>query len=239
MKWLNRTFIVFVLVFAMVLPVLTPVVSAAGTSNSALKDYHSMSMDEILNASENLTWVFAGDSITHNGSWTQGMNSYSEWFEQYLLIADREDDAVINTGWGGADIQDFLYYDDTPKGNGAKSDAGMGLEQFITKYNPDVVFVKLGMNNRAMSTAEFAKNYKLMLDGIYAEGKKNGKIPKIILITPTPLAGETLLNQDRTDQASCWRFQKCLKQIAKEYDLLFVDLTSLSPSTKFSIVSAL
>lgn len=224
MKRFSRTFIAIALILSMVLPVLAPYVNAAGKNSSGLKDYHSMSMKEIFTSKEDLTWVMTGDSITHNGSWTQGMNSYSEWFEQYLYDIGRGDDAVINTAWGGADILDFLYEKDTPKGNGVKADPGMGLEQFITKYNPDVVTIKLGMNNRDMTTANFVRYYKMMLEGIYAEGKKNGKIPKIIILTPTPLSGETILDQEQEDRDSCWRFQKCLKEIAEEYDLLFVDL---------------
>ena len=224
-KYFHKALIAVVLVFSMVLPVLTPVVYAAGEGSAAgLKDYHSMTMEEIFAQKEDLTWVITGDSITHNGSWTQGMNSYSEWFEQYLYMTGRGDDSVFNTGWGGADIQDFLYEKDTPKGNGVFADPGMGLEQFITKYNPDVVTIKLGMNNRSMSDADFIKYYNKMLDGIYAEGKKNGKIPKVVIITPTPMSGETLTNQEQTDKDSCWRFQRILENIAQERELLFVDL---------------
>ena len=224
MKRFSKTFIAIALILSMVLPVLAPYVNAAGKGSSGLKDYHSMTMEQIFASKEDLTWVMTGDSITHNGSWTQGMNSYTEWFEQYLYDIGRGDDAVINTAWGGADILDFLYKKDTPSGNGVHADPGMGLEQFITKYNPDVVTIKLGMNNRGMTTNNFVRYYKMMLDGIYAEGKKNGKIPKVIILTPTPMSGETIFDQAQEDQDSCWRFQKCLKEIAEEYDLLFVDL---------------
>ena len=47
-------------------------------------DYSGKTVTELLNSDENLTWVFAGDSITHNATFTAGMNSYAEWFEQYL-----------------------------------------------------------------------------------------------------------------------------------------------------------
>lgn len=224
-KRFHKAFIAIVLVLCMVLPVLTPVAYAAGEAGTGeLKDYHSMTMEEIFDLNEDLTWVMTGDSITHNGSWTQGMNSYSEWMEQYLYMIGRGDDSVINSGWGGADIRDFLYDHETPNGNGAKADPGMGLVQFITKYNPDVVTIKLGMNNRSMSDSDFIKYYNMMLEGIYAEGKKNGKIPKVIILTPTPMSGENMTNQDQTDEDSCWRFQRILQKIAGERDLLFVDL---------------
>ena len=119
-KWFNKALVAVVLVFSMVLPVLTPVVSAAGEGSvSNLKDYHSMTMEEIFALREDLTWVVTGDSITHNTSFTQGMNSYTEWFEQYLDMTGRGGDTIINTGWGGAVIQDFLLKDKQPKGYGS------------------------------------------------------------------------------------------------------------------------
>ena len=73
-----------------------------------------MSWKEIFACGDALTWVFAGDSITHCGNWSHGMNSYSEWFEQYLYDAGRRDDSVILTAWGGADIYDFQTVENTP-----------------------------------------------------------------------------------------------------------------------------
>lgn len=188
------------------------------------EDYDSLSISELMALDHSLTWVFAGDSITHNGTWTQGMNGYPDWFEQLLYDLGRGDDSVINTAWGGADIQDFQTMENTPRGSGTISDPGMGIEQFITKYDPDVVFIKLGMNNRGMSDAEFLKYYELMLEGIYAAGEAKGKIPKIILLTPTPVSGESIYNTEQTDYDSTWRFQKSLKKLAADRELLFVDL---------------
>lgn len=227
-KRFHKAFIAIVLVLCMVLPVLTPVAFAAGEAGTGeLKDYHSMTMEQILALDEDLTWVVTGDSITHNTSFTQGMNSYTEWFEKYLATNGRAGDTMINTAWGGAVIQDFLYDEDTPNSwNGAFGDAGKGLEQFITRHNPDIVTIKLGMNNRSTGDATFLKYYNLMLDSIYAEGKKNGKIPKIILISPTPLSSESEMNQDQTNLDSVWRFQKMLKKLADERDLIFVDFQS-------------
>ena len=81
MKRFLKTFMAFALILSMVLPVLTPVASAAGQSGSGLKDYHSMTMEQIFASKEDLTWVVTGDSITHKEKFTTGMNSYTEWFE--------------------------------------------------------------------------------------------------------------------------------------------------------------
>lgn len=219
MKRFLKTFMAFALILSMVLPVLTPVASAAGQSGSGLKDYHSMTMEQIFASKEDLTWVVTGDSITHNEKFTTGMNSYTEWFEKYLYQTGRGDDVVINSAWGGAVIKDFLYYEES-----GKRDPGLGIEQLVTKYNPDIVTIKIGMNNRGTDDATFIKHYNKALDAIYAEGKKNGKIPKIILISSTPLAGESLSNQEQTDLDSVWRHQRNVQKIAQERGLIFVDL---------------
>jgi len=214
------------LCLSMLLSFYVPSASAEAVS------YHDMTMGQLLDLDEDLTWVFAGDSITHNGTYTNGDNDYAAWFEKYLYDIGRGGDVLINTAWGGADIQDFQYYANTANGQGAKADAGMGLEQFVTKYDPDVVFIKLGMNNRGMSNANFTSLYNAMLDGIYAEGAKNGKTPKVILLSPTPLSGEFGISSgefgsDSTDEAftdSVKRFSTMLDGIARERGLEFVDL---------------
>lgn len=226
---IKKSLLSWVLVFSLVLPLLSSVIYTQAETTT-VTDYHSMSMQEILARDESLTWVFAGDSITHNGNWSGGMNSYSEWFEQYLYDINRGDDSVVLTAWGGADTQDFLYYDETPSGNGAKADPGMGLEKMITGYNPDVVFIKLGMNDRGKTTTKFTELYNKILDNVYAEGLKNNKIPKIVILTPTPLASENVyddeVHTEREDAIleTILRYRDKLEVIANERGLLFCDL---------------
>lgn len=226
----GKTVLAWLLVVCMVVPML-PSGSIAKAAEDSDYNYHNMSMKEILGLKDrSLTWVFAGDSITHNGSWSGGMNSYSEWFEQYLYDIGRGDDSVVLTAWGGADTQDFLYKADTPSGNGVFADPGMGLEKMITSYNPDVVFIKLGMNDRGKTTAQFEQFYNKILDGVYAEGAKNNKVPKIVIITPTPLASENAyddtIHTERDDAIleTILRFRDKLEKIAAQRDLLFCDL---------------
>jgi len=206
------------LCLCMVLGMYVPTVSAETVS------YHDMSISQILSLDEDLTWVFTGDSITHNGGWTGGYNDYAAWFEQYLYDIGRGGDTLINTAWGGAAIDHFLP--------SRTNDDGMGLANFVTKYNPDVVFIKLGMNNRQMANATFISKYNEMLDGIYAAGEENGKVPKIVLLAPTPLSGESGISSgefgsDPTSEDyvdSTKRFANMLSEIANERDLEFVDL---------------
>lgn len=232
---LKNVIIAWLLVFSMVVPNVsgTMVVGAADTT---VKNYDAMTMEEILDSEEPLTWVFAGDSITHNATWTQGMNSYSEWFEQYLYSNEvgRKNDAVINTAWGGATIRDFQTVKNTPPGNhGTNHDAGEGLEKYVLSYKPDVVFIKVGMNDRGMATTTFIEWYTKTIDSIYAAGKADGKIPKIIVLTPTPISGENLYDdikhKDRGETTvnnagktiyynGTLRFRNALEQFVTDYN---------------------
>jgi hypothetical protein len=88
------------------------------------------------------------------------------------------------------------------------------------------------MNNRTMTDASFATKYNAMLDGIYAAGEQNGKKPKIILLSPTPLSGEFGIStgefgSDITTEGyydSVKRFSENLSSIAGKRGLKFVDL---------------
>ena len=223
----------WLLVLSMVLPMFSSVIPSKATETSVPTEnnFDDMTIEQILSQDKSVTWVFAGDSITHNAGWSGGMNSYSEWFEQYLYDIGRGDDSVVLTAWGGANTYDFQYYEDTPDGYGPKDDAGKGLENMITKYNPDVVFLKLGMNERYKYTENIVKTYNKILDGVYAEGLKNNKIPKIILLSSTPVSDENFYDdevhtesRDRAIHGSVKRSRDEIEKIANERDLTFVDL---------------
>lgn len=181
-------------------------VPAAHADNA---DYDSMTFSQILAREENLTWVVAGDSITHNGSWSQGMNSYGEWLEQYLYTIGRKDSVVLS-GWGGAKLEHYQP--------GYTGDVGMGTGNFITKFNPDVVTIKLGMNNRPTGEAEFKRMYNAMLDAVYSDCAKNGKTPKVVVLTSTPLAGENNYDINVPGQDSVYRQLGWLTSIVSEYN---------------------
>ena len=194
-------------------------------------DYSGKTVTELLNSDENLTWVFAGDSITHNATFTAGMNSYAEWFEQYLYASGWDDDSVVISAWGGADVYDYQTKANTPDGSGTYDYPGLGLENCVTKYNPDVVCIKLGMNDRYKTTAEFTKYYKMMLDSIYEICKESyHKVPKIILLTPTPTSGESIYDDtaegvtNELNWDSTLRLANAVVDIAAEYGLECVNL---------------
>ena len=228
----RKAVVAWLLALSMVLPMISSAIPSKATDTTVPteNDYDAMTIEQILSQDKSLTWVFAGDSITHNGTWSGGMNSYSEWFEQYLYDIGRGDDSVVLTAWGGANTYDFQYKEDTPDGYGPKVDPGKGLENMITKYNPDVVFLKLGMNERYKTTANFVRTYNQILDGVYAEGAKNNKIPKIVVLSSTPLSDENIYDDmahpevDDAIRESVLRSRNEIEKIAKERNLLFCDL---------------
>ena len=76
----------WLLVLSMILPMFSSAIPTMATETSvpAENNFDAMTIEQILSQDKSITWVFAGDSITHNAGWSGGMNSYSEWFEQYF-----------------------------------------------------------------------------------------------------------------------------------------------------------
>lgn len=232
---IGKTLLSWLLVVSMIIPSLSYVIHTQAADGD-IKDYDAMTMEQILASDESLTWVITGDSITHNGGWTAGLNSYGEWMEQYLYDSGRGDDSVMLTGWGGAATDDFQTLANTNSGQGTKADPGMGIENFITKYNPDVITIKLGMNDRYIAKATFIKYYKQMLDSIYSICETQyKKIPKIVVLTPSPIASENHLDDIALGEVpdgvfeSTSRQRNALEQIVKDYNaagkhILFCDL---------------
>ena len=229
-KKLGKSFLSWLLVFAMVFPLFSSVIHTQAAEENVTENYDAMTMEDIFNSTESLTWVITGDSITHNGTWTAGANSYGEWFEQYLYgLEERRNDSVVLTGWGGAQTRDFL--ETSPTAEGTNEDPGMGVRNFITKYNPDVITIKLGMNDRYITTAEFRTHYNQMLDDIYSIcAEEYDKKPKIILLSPTPLQSENIyddnyhVSNDDLIEESTLRFRNEIEKIAGERNLIFCDL---------------
>lgn len=226
-----KTVTAWLIAISMLLTTASSALPALAGNAGGVTDNNTLSVSELLNGSESLTWVFAGDSITHNATFTAGMNGYGEWFEQYLNKTGRDKDSVIISAWGGADVFDFQTKGNTPSGSGTYDYPGMGIENMITKYNPDVVFIKLGMNDRYKTTAQYTDYYNQMIDSITSICQSSyGKIPKIILLTPTPTAGESIYDDMREESKvdanwdSTLRHCEAVQKIAQERNLICVNL---------------
>lgn len=113
-----------------------------------------------------MTWVFTGDSVTQGALHTYGHRSYSERFAEHIRwVMKRYDDIVINSGVNGTTAA-YL--------------AGQ-FDWFVTRFQPDVVFLMYGINDcvdSGKSDEDFGKELKLLVENV----RTIGAIP--ILQTP-------------------------------------------------------
>mgnify|MGYP002232328056 CR=1 FL=1 len=82
---------------------------ADAPSNRGKADYALM--QAITARKEPVTWVFAGDSITHGCMHTDYLRNYQEHFTQALKATpERARDTVVNTGVSGATTRELMEY---------------------------------------------------------------------------------------------------------------------------------
>ncbi len=115
---------------------------------------------------EPLTWLFAGDSITHAAAHTHGYDGIAQLFDKYVKEdLGRTDDIVINTAASGATTGITLN----------------NIDQRIKKYHADIVSVMLGTND----TRGFDETtYKQNLRNIVAAAKEANEDAVVIFRTP-------------------------------------------------------
>ena len=102
-----------------------------------------------------LTWVFAGDSITHASIWTYGYDSTPQLMEKYMRdVWKRNDDTFINTGVCSATTQSTLNR----------------VNRRITDYQPDVLVIMLGTNDNAgrVSKSHYLQRMQALIDAAKA-----------------------------------------------------------------------
>lgn len=116
----------------------------------------------MLKGEKDLNVIFTGDSITHGPLHTKGYRSYSEHFSERLKgesINDvmKEDSLVVNTGVSSATTRNILN----------------GFNTWVNLYNPDVVFIMIGMNdssNQMVPLAEYERNISKIVDRVRDAG---------------------------------------------------------------------
>lgn len=105
---------------------------ADAPSNRGKADYALM--QALTARKEPVTWVFAGDSITHGCMHTDYLRNYQEHFTQALKATpERARDTVVNTGVSGATTRELMEY----------------FNAWVADYQADVVFLCFGMNDCA------------------------------------------------------------------------------------------
>lgn len=132
--------------------------------NQSLDDWAQLR--KMLDSSEQITWVFTGDSITHGAQTSAGLRRYSEYINNYFHTTpirgiSRANDLVINTGVSNSTTR-YLK------------------EQFqvsVLDKNADVVSIALGMNDSVNAPAAervaietFKANLEYFVDHIRTSG---------------------------------------------------------------------
>lgn len=142
-----------------------------------------------------VTWVFAGDSITHGCMHTDYLRNYQEYFAQAMKASpQRAQDIVVNTGVSGATTAELMQY----------------FDAWVMDYRPDVVFICYGMNDCA-AQGMTVETYRQNLGEAVRRIRASGAIP--VLHTP---------NTSRR-QRNIVPYLEAARKLAEEEAVLFVD----------------
>lgn len=164
---------------------------------------------------EPLTWLFAGDSITHGLVHTRGYDSVAQIFEKYVREdLGRTDDIVINTGVSSTDSTWLLE----------------NIETRVTKYKPDVVAVMIGTNDVYTNVSEFHKDgnnqpvritvdvYRRNLENIVQKIRETNPDACIIFRSATPT------RQGGRDAYLTNGYLQAMEEVAEaDGDIIFID----------------
>lgn len=160
---------------------------------------------------ERWTWVFYGDSITHGASHTYGWRSFTEIFHErarweYHLSGD----VVINSGTSGNTSMDLVNPQE--------------YEFRIKRYNPQVVFVLIGINDITNSKCNGLEGYKARLEELVTRLQKDKAM--VVLQTYNTLNvrlawGEKHPYVKRFKQLPS--YNQVIRDMAKKYSTILVD----------------
>jgi len=147
-----------------------------------------------------IIWVFTGDSITHGALHTFGWRSYVEHFaERVRFEMRRMTDVVINTGISGDTMKGILP----------------GADQRIFQFKPQVVSLKIGMND-CRDAEKGISFFRSSIEGLIEKAEKQ----KAILLLNTPNLIEFVKAPER---AALPRYVEVIREIASAHKLPLVD----------------
>ena len=130
-------------------------------SESTISQINSTSFQpfrELLESDTPVTWLFAGDSITHGANFTHGYRIYSEHFsERVRTEMKRSNDVIINTAVAGETTKAILKK----------------IEDRIIRFQPDVVSLMIGIDDSESGAAarrRFEKNLRSIIEQVRESG---------------------------------------------------------------------
>lgn len=156
----------------------------------------------MLNGTENLNIVFTGDSITHGPLHTKGYRSYSEHFSErikgeFINGIKKENSMIFNTGVSSATSRNIIN----------------GFDTWIDIYNPDIVFIMIGMNdssNQMVPLDEYKRNVREIVDRV----RESGAIP--VLQTSNTI-------KMSSNRESLPMYMDAIREIAKNKNVTLID----------------
>lgn len=174
------------------------------TSNAHLADWQTL--QEKLDSSEQIKWLFTGDSITHGSGTSNGLHRFSEYFNYYLHTTEingvqRTDDLVMNTGVANSTTR---YLNET-------------FDEAVTDKHADVVFIALGMNDSADSGHKERvelSTYKANLESFITKIRATGAIP-ILETQNYPTDGK---------HADFEKYMQTVRDLAAEKNVILIDV---------------
>lgn len=117
----------------------------------------------MIRGDKGLSIVFTGDSITHGPLHTKGYRSYTEHFRERLKEKFKNENIMVfNTGVSGATTRDIIR----------------DFHICVNIYDPDIVFIMLGMNdssNKIVPLEEYRSNILELINKV----REIGAIPII------------------------------------------------------------
>lgn len=159
-------------------------------------------IQERMKSDKPLKFLFAGDSITHGASHTDGWRDYTEIFSERLRTElGRGRDFVIKTGISGWTTRKVRE----------------DLEWNILQFDADIVSIMLGMNDCAttheLSVSEFHDNYNYIIDQIQ---QRNNAL--IMLHTTNPI-----WDMAKDLRGDLPQYTEAIREIADKRGLLLID----------------
>ena len=156
----------------------------------------------MIEGDKGLNIVFTGDSITHGPLHTKGYRSYTEHFrerlkEKFKNNIIKEHIMVFNTGVSGATTRDIIR----------------DFNICVNIYNPDIVFIMLGMNdssNEIVPLEEYRKNILELINKV----RKIGAIP--ILQT------SNIIKMDLS-RKSLKFYMDVIREVARENNVMLIN----------------
>ncbi len=160
---------------------------------------------KLIKGEKPLTWVFYGDSITHGSTHTFGWRDYTELFAERIRgELGRPMDIIIDSAISGNKTRDLLE----------------SFDWRLGRFNPDVVFLMIGMNdcseNCPIDLQEFTENLKLLAD----------KISQIGAITVLQTTCLIIPNHAPDREPYFSSYMEAIRNVSLEKSLPLVDHTS-------------